>query len=111
MGFDVGHATVLQLRAALRAHKVQWTGARAELVARVRQLVASGPLGLPRAGRVDVGGRREPQRSTVRDVAGYWESFAALRTKTVVWDNAPTHSAVRVQNHTQISLFHRLFRE
>ena len=42
VGFDVGHATVLQLRVALRAHNAQWMGARAELVARVRQLVASG---------------------------------------------------------------------
>lgn len=112
-------ATVAELRAALQQHNVKWTGARAELVSRVEQLAARGPLGLPRAGRVDLGGRRQPQRSTVLDIARYWsESFVPvythtdpLHTKTVVWDNASWHSPVAVGTTTHISLFHRLLRE
>lgn len=118
VALDASRATVAQLRRVLQQHNVKWTGSRAELLARVRHLESTGPLGLPRAGRVDVGGRREPMRATVREVARFWEAFVAayahddpLQHKTVVWDNAPTHSPVRVQNDAQVSLFHRLFRE
>ena len=34
-----------------------------------------------------------------------------LGERTVVWDNASTHSAVDVQDPTRVSVFHRLFRD
>ena len=117
-------ASVASLRSVLRAHGVKHTDltSRAAVLARVKQLEATGALGLPRAGRGDVGGPRQPVRNTVRDVAAYFERelvpwLAAkhgadnVAQRTLIWDNASTHSAVQVQTATQISLFHRLFRE
>jgi transposase len=130
-GVDVGfseaelpRARVRDLRAALVTHGVRHTDLRhqADLVSRVQQLARHGPLGLPRAGRADRGGPLQPFRATTRDVARYWEhSFAPwwrrqawddrLCERTVVWDNASTHSAVDVHDSTRVSVFHRLFRE
>lgn len=117
-------ASVANLRGVLRAHGVRHTDltSRAAVLARVKQLEATGVLGLPRAGRGDVGGSRQPVRNTVRDVAAYFESelvpwLAAqhagdnVAQRTLVWDNASTHSPVQVRTTAQISLFHRLFRE
>jgi hypothetical protein len=61
-------------------------------------------------------------RNTVRDVATYFErelvpwlaakhGAGSMAQRTLVWDNASTHSAVHVHTTAQISLFHRLFRE
>lgn len=122
LGLDLDNATTGQLRGALRQHGVRHTDltSRAALVARARQLVAGGVLGLPRAGRADVGGAAQPVRNTVRDVALYLEQALVpwLRAqghdpahRTLCWDNAPTHSPVQVQDAAQISMFHRLCRE
>lgn len=120
---DVEQASATELRAVLRRHGVKHTDLTraAALRARVRQLTEHGLLGLPRAGRADVGGPCRPVRNTARDVALYFErSFGpwfvehgddSLAERTLVWDNASTHSAVAVDNTRQISLFHRLFRE
>jgi transposase len=122
LALDADNASVANLRDVLRQYSVKHTDltTRAPLVARVKQLEATGLLGLPRAGRVDVGGPRQPVRNTVKDVAThfersfvpwYTERFDDLGQRTLVWDNASTHSAVQVNNDRQISIFHRLFRE
>ena len=129
-GADVGlttsqvhSASRAQLRALLRAHGVKSTdlNTQPQLAARSVQLVSHGPLGLPRAGRADVGGPKLPFRATARDVVRYWQDefvpwfgeqgFGDLAERTVVWDNASTHSAVQVHDATRVSVFHRLFRE
>jgi transposase len=111
-------ASRAMLQAVLRRHGVQSTGSRVELRARVEHLATRGPLGLPRPGRRDTGGPLQPLRSTVRDVALYLEqhlvphlSAAERAQRTLVWDNAATHSAVAVESSDRISVFHRLFRQ
>ena len=58
-------------------------------------------------------------RGKARDVVAYWlESFVPwaqehnveLSTRTVVWDNAPSHSAVHTTQTKRISVFHRAHR-
>jgi len=121
VALDVTRAPCTELRALLRSHGVLTTGSRAALVARVQALQRHGLVGLPRAGRRDVGGPLQAFRSTVRDVVQYWaEDFVpwweahhphvARADYTVVWDNASTHSAVAVNDPSRRSLFHRLFR-
>ena len=66
-------------------------------------------------------GPKQPFRATVRDVARYWEQkfvpwfeeqkLNDLNQRTLVWDNASTHSAVQAHDPTRVSMFHRLFRE
>ena len=124
-GVDVGlsaqqirrGATVAQLQAALRRYGVRSTGLRrAELAARVRRLRDHGPLGLPRAGRQDVGGMLTPFRAATRDVvhyladelSSYLESQGEAGDRTLIWDNAPTHSPVKTTDTNRLSLFHRL---
>ena len=116
-------ATIAELRTVLRNHRVKHTdlATRAQLAERVLCLTRGGHMGLPRAGRVDAGGPMQPFRATARDVARYWESafvpwfdehkLGDLGQRTVVWDNASTHSAVQVHDATRVSLFVRLFRE
>jgi transposase len=61
-----------------------------------------------------------PFRGTARTVTQYWlESFLPwaeerkldVTHQTVVWDNAPSHSAVGTTQTERISAFHRWFRE
>ena len=61
-------ATVAELRAVLRHHRVKHTdlATRAQLVERVLRLTRGGHMGLPRAGRVDAGGPMQPFRAVVR---------------------------------------------
>lgn len=99
---------------------------RTEARETVLHLITKGKLGLLRAvrGRQHQGGPKLPFRATSRDVAAYWleeflpwwedeegRSETELKRKTVVWDNASTHSPVGTSNDEQISIFHRLFRE
>jgi transposase len=96
--------------------------ARAALVQRVRQLATQGKLGLPRAGRADLGGAKQPFRANTRDVVRYWadefvpwfrvqDGLGPLKDRTVIFDNASTHSPVKTQNATAVSMFHRLMAE
>ena len=116
-------ASQAALRAVLSRRGVKATdlSTKTQLAERVLQLAHHGPLDLPRAGRVDVGGPKQPFRATVRDVARYWEQkfvpwfeeqkLNDLNQRTLVWDNASTHSAVQAHDPTRVSMFHRLFRE
>ncbi len=135
-GIDVGltvaqiqrEATADQLRRILQQHHVKLSDiqgrrlSKTDLQATVLQLKRTGRVGLLRAqrGRQDQGGAKRAFRATARDIVQYWmESFVPwaeehkvpdLSRKTVVWDNAPTHSAVRTTQNQRISVFHRWFR-
>jgi transposase len=135
-GVDVGltaaqvrRATTAQLRSLLRTHCIKLSDeqgrvlSRQQLVDIVLHLRRQGRVGLLRAtrGRQDQGGALQAFRATTRDVVRYWTEELVpwaeekhehkLGDKTVVWDNAPTHSAVRTTQHHRISVFHRWFRE
>ena len=137
-GIDVGltaaqiqrEATADQLRGILQQQHVKVSDAqgrrlsKADLQATVLQLKRTGRLGLLRAtkrGRQDQGGAKRAFRATTRDIVQYWvESFMPwaeehkvndLPRRTVVWDNASTHSSVRTTQTQRISVFHRWFRE
>jgi len=136
-GVDVGltvsqirrTATAQQLRTVLQNHCVKLCNAqgqrmsKTELRTTVLQLKQTGLMGLLRArrGRGDQGGAVQAFRATSRDIVQYWlECFlpwaaehkvADLPEKTVVWDNAATHSAVRTTQTTRVSVFHRWFQE
>ena len=109
-------------------HKKRAT--KAVLLRRVRELQEKGKLGMPRSGRRDIGGPKLPFRATAADVLQFWQEFTqqwkvsknsnqprtkqsrdSLALRTVVWDNASTHSAVQVGNTHTISVFHRRLRE
>ncbi len=131
-GVDVGltvsgvrRATPVQLRHILRVHQIKLSDeqgrmlSRQQLVDTVLHLRRQGRVGLLRAtrGRQDQGGALQAFRATTRDVLRYWteelvpwaeeQQEHKLGDKTVVWDNAPTHSAVRTTQNHIISVFHR----
>ena len=135
-GVDVGltaaqvrRATTAQLRSLLRTNQIKLSDEqgrvlnRQQLVDTVLHLRRQGRVGLLRAtrGRQDQGGALQAFRATTRDVVRYWTEELVpwaeeqhenkLGDKTVVWDNAPTHSAVRTTQNRIISVFHRWFRE
>ena len=135
-GIDVGltaagvrRATLVQLRTLMRQHHIKLSDeqgrglSRQQLIDTVLHLRRQGHVGLLRAtrGRQDQGGALQAFRATTRDVVQYWTEELVpwteaqhehkLADKTVVWDNAPTHSAVRTTQNRRISVFHRWFRE
>ena len=134
-GVDVGlsehtikhTATTTQLREILQQHHIKRSDAQGKsltksaLIDTVLQLKRTGPVGLLRAtrGRKDQGGAPVAFRASTRDVVQYWLEFQQwaeeqkldILERTVVWDNAPTHSPVRTTQTQGISVFHRWFRE
>ena len=134
-GIDVGlsehtiqhTATATQLREILSQHHVKRSDTQGkaltkqELIHTVLQLKRTGLIGLLRAtrGRCDQGGAPVAFRASTRDVVQYWLEFQDwaqeqklhLGERTVVWDNAPSHSPVRTMQTQRISVFHRWFRE
>lgn len=135
-GVDVGltaaqirRATTAQLRSLLRTQQIKLSNqqgrclSRQQLVDTVLHLRRQGCVGLLRAtrGRQDRGGALQAFRATTRDVVRYWTEELVpwaeeqhehkLGDKTVVWDNAPTHSPVRTTQAQRISVFHRWSRE
>jgi len=83
----------------------------AELVV---QLKTKGKLGLPRAGRKDVGGRRQSVINSTGDVLTYLNDdlfpylaeHKALGHRSLVWDNASTHAAPSLKNPRAVSFLH-----
>ena len=135
-GVDVGltaaqvrRATTAQLRSLLRTQQIKLSNqqgrclSRQQLVDTVLHLRRQGCVGLLRAtrGRQDRGGALQAFRATTRDVVRYWteelvpwaeeQQESKLGDKTIVWDNAPTHSPVRTTQAQRISVFHRWSRE
>ena len=123
---DLKEASVGQLRHILRTFGVKVTDTegrplkKRRLLTLARHLERRGQVGLPRAGRKDLGGGLQAFRATTRDVVQYWlkhflpwagEQKLDLRERTLVWDNAATHGAVRTTQTQNISVFHRWFRE
>ena len=125
---EIKDLTVTELRAILKHHAVKLSDEagrplkKKDLVRTVLHLSKRGLVGLLRAqrGGRDLGGAKEPMRGKARDVVEYWlesvvpwaeEHGLTLADKTVVWDNAPSHSAVRTTQTARISVFHRWFRE
>lgn len=123
-----GTATVQELREVLKQHHIKLSDEQGRALTKpalrdtILQLKTQGQVGLLRAarGRPDLGGTPLAFRGTTRDVTRYWqESFLPwaeeqkweLADKTLVWDNAPSHSAVRTTQTQRISVFHRWFRE
>ena len=101
---------------------------------RFEHLINRGPVGLPRRGfsARNAGGRRRPFRGTARDVAWYFEQLCLpeyrlqyekqnpvdkrqltkhFKNVRIVWDNAPTHSAVLIDTVDTISMFHSYARD
>jgi len=111
------------LKEILKKHGVHNSNAKvAELRDRVIHLQTKGLVGLPRAKRQDKGGSKKPFRSTIYDVIEFFDGFAdwykkkftkkpGLASKTIIFDNAPTHAVIPVQNLKHKSIFHRLAKE
>jgi transposase len=109
-----------KLKEILKKYGVRNSNAKvAELRDHVTHLQAKGLVGLPRAQRGrDKGGPKKPFRSTIYDVVEFFDDFADLykkkfskanlSSKTVILDNASTHSAIRVEDTKHKSIFHRL---
>ena len=114
--------SVVLMKEILKAFCVKSSDSKELIWERFKKLCTDGPVGLQKVGIKDVGGRVKTFLGTTFDVAYYFEKgcipeykkslkqygVKSAKKALLVWDNAPTHSAVSAKNTTRISVFHEL---
>lgn len=127
VGLNLANVESRLLKDILKAFCVKTSDTKPVLWNRLEQLARTGPRGLPKSGGGlrDTGGRKVAFKGSTFDVAYYFEkdcipaykkqlakygvsAKAYAKKSHLVWDNAPTHSAVDVLTTDTVSVFHRL---